>query len=50
MPIVPAKKTTNKELAVFLLPSWLQLQKSSTGSIESIKAGLKELEQALEET
>ncbi|KKN60387.1 hypothetical protein LCGC14_0532210 [marine sediment metagenome] len=47
MPIVPSKKATKKELAVFLLPSWLQLQTNPTGSIESIKVGLKELERAL---
>jgi hypothetical protein len=36
-------------LAALLLPSWLQMQSSPTGSIASLKEGLKALEKALED-
>jgi hypothetical protein len=35
-------------LAALLLPSWLKMQSSPTGSTALLKAGLKELEKALE--
>ena len=49
MPIVPASKTSIKTLAALLLPSWLRLQSNPTGSIDTVKAGLAELEKALKE-
>lgn len=49
MPIFPVNRTSRKDLAVFLLPSWLKLQSSPTESLESMKQRLKELEQVLED-
>ncbi len=43
MPIVPGKPG-RKLVAALLLPSWLQLQSSPTGSLESMKDMLKDLE------
>ncbi len=49
MPIVPAQKASFKTLAALLLPSWLKLQSNPTGSLDTVKAGLAELEKTLKE-
>lgn len=49
MPIVPAQKVSIKTLAALLLPSWLRLQSNPVGSMDTVKAGLDELEKALKE-
>ncbi len=49
MPIVSAQKVSFKTLAALLLPSWLKLQSNPTGSLDTVKVGLDELEKVLEE-
>lgn len=48
MPIVPALKPSRKVLAALLLPSYLQMQTSPTGSLDSLRASMEELERMLE--
>lgn len=49
MPIFPVRQLSNRVLAVFLLPSWLQMQSSSTESTASLRERLRELEKVLED-
>lgn len=49
MPIRPAPKTSSRVLAALLLPAWLQMQSSPTGSVESLKGRLDELEKVLKD-
>ncbi len=47
MPIFP--QPSNKTLAAMLLPSWLKIQSTPTGSADQLKQGLKEIEEILKE-
>ncbi len=49
MPIVRSPKPSWKMLAALLMPSWLQMQANPTGSVESLKQGMDELEKSLRE-
>jgi hypothetical protein len=49
MPIFPVQQPSRKTLAALLLPAWLQMQTSPTGSLKSLKEGLDELERVLED-
>ncbi|KKN84484.1 hypothetical protein LCGC14_0289460 [marine sediment metagenome] len=49
MPIRPAPKPSWKMLAALLMLAYLQMQTSPTGSIDSLKQGMDELEKMLRE-